>query len=853
VPRRARSPRPRRNARESLLRILELEAKRGFEDAAVAGGLDLFLEANRADLAPLDMPKSYASLSVNKREEWARAARVSVETGPPTGHDDPPPSTPKRTATPPARPAKSAKKPATRPRKKPNAKKTLTGPVTLETSIEELPFITKSNYSRFKRLGVTDLRGLLRMYPTRHLDYSNIGNVIDLVYGEEMSVVVTVTSASAANIGRRGSRGAARISARDDTGIVGITWFGQPYLAQQLRPGTRIVISGKVEAYRDQAQFQNPEYEIIRGDNLTHAGNLLPIYPSTDGMYQRTLRSAARNALDSGLTLLEEHLEPDIRKRNVLPGLRDAVQWMHHPDTMEQWHEARRRLAFDELFINQLAVQRRKREWRERADGVAIEPKHDVLKTFLGTLEFELTDDQDAALKTVLSDISAEVPMGRLLQGEVGSGKTIIAVTALLAAVASGHQGAMLAPTEVLAEQHYLSLRTLFNAGPIAGEQASMLEPDEPESGSQQSHGGDPVMEAQVPGLDSPMRIGLLIGSHTARVKREVQAKIASGEIDIIVGTHAVIQEAVQFKALGLAVVDEQHRFGVEQRAVLGDQRPRPHLLGMSATPIPRTLALTVYGDLDLTTLRQLPGGRKPITTLWARTAGQRSDAHKLVISEVAAGRQAFVVCPLINESEEIRTRSAVEEYEYLSNGPFSDLNVGLLHGRLPLAEKQQVMDRFRAREIDVLVATPVIEVGIDIPNATVMLIEGAERFGLSQLHQLRGRIGRGGYASKCILLSDEPSADARERMGIIERTSDGFDLAEEDLRLRGPGDYIGTRQSGFADLVIASLTDADLLAIARAEAVDIIAEDPGLEDPGHEALGRELDRILSGRVAEFS
>jgi ATP-dependent DNA helicase RecG len=834
-----------------LLRILELEAKRGFEDAAVAGGLDLFLGANRADLAPLNMPESYASLSVKKREEWAREARASVEASPQTEvGNEPSPSPPKRTTNPAARPATSVKKPATRTRKKQASKKTPTGPVTLETSIEDLPFITKTNHSRFRRLGVTDLRGLLRMYPTRHLDYSNIGNVIDLVYGEEMSVVVTVTSASTANIGRRG---AARITARDDTGFVGITWFEQPYLAQQLRPGTRIVISGKVEAYRDQAQFQNPEYEIIRGDNLTHAGNLLPIYPSTDGMYQRTLRTAVRNALDSGLILLEEHLEPDVRKRNVLPGLRDAVQWMHHPGTMEQWHEARRRLAFDELFINQLAVQRRKREWRERADGVTIEPNHDVLMSFLGTLDFELTADQDSALKTVLSDISTEVPMGRLLQGEVGSGKTIVAVTALLAAVASGHQGAMLAPTEVLAEQHYLSLRTLFNAVPIAGEQASMLEPDQPDPGSQQRHGGDPVMEAQVPGLDSPMRIGLLIGSHTARVKREVQAKIASGEIDIIVGSHAVIQESVQFKALGLAVVDEQHRFGVEQRAVLGDQRPRPHLLGMSATPIPRTLALTVYGDLDLTTLRELPGGRKPITTLWARTAGQRSDAHQLVIDEVAAGRQAFVVCPLINESDEIRTRSAVEEYEYLSNGPFSDLKVGLLHGRLPLAAKQQVMDQFRAREIDVLVATPVIEVGIDIPNATVMLIEGAERFGLSQLHQLRGRIGRGGYASKCILLSDEPSADARERMGIIERTSDGFDLAEEDLRLRGPGDYIGTRQSGFADPVIASLTDADLLAMARAEAVDVIAEDPGLEDPGHETLGRELDRILSGRIAEFS
>ena len=349
------------------------------------------------------------------------------------------------------------------------------------------------------------------------------------------------------------------------------------------------------------------------------------------------------------------------------------------------------------------------------------------------------------------------------------------------------------------------------------------------------------------------MRIALLIGSHTPRVKREIHGLISSGEVDIVVGTHAVIQETVEFHGLGLAVVDEQHRFGVEQRAALADQRPRPHLLGMSATPIPRSLALTLYGDLDLTTLRELPGGRKPITTSWARTPDQLAAAHELVISEVAEGRQAFVVCPLINESEEIRTRSAVEEFDFLSAGPFSALRMGLLHGRLPLAEKQHVMDRFREREIDVLVATPVIEVGIDIPNATVMLILGAERFGLSQLHQLRGRIGRGAHASRCILSSDDPSPDARERLGIIERVSDGFDLAEEDLRLRGPGDYIGTRQSGFADLRVATLLDVDLLASARVEATDIIASDPGLAEPEHEALAKELERVIRGRTAEFS
>ena len=833
-----KSRQPRRTAKESLDRILDLEVSRGFKDAAVVGGLDLFLAANRHELSSLALPESYASLTIQKREEWIRSVRGYGPTSPRIVQSETPI---KHTGDSPVSKSKRSTKSRTNPRSP--------GPVTLESSLEDLPFIAKAHYARFKRLGVEDLGSLIRMYPNRHLDYSNIGKVIDLVCGEEMSVVVTITSSTSANIG--GRRGAAKVIGRDDTGFVNVTWFGQPYLAQQLRPGTRIVVSGKVEKYREQLQFQNPEYEIVQGDNLTHAGNLLPIYPSTEGMYQRTLRTAARNALDLGIPLLSEYLDSDLKARNVLLDLQNAVQSMHYPNSMEEWFAARRRLAFDELFVNQLGVQRRKREWRERADGVSITPAYEVLESFLRTLEFKLTQDQDSALYTVLSDISSEVPMGRLLQGEVGSGKTIIAVTALLGAVSCGYQGALLAPTEVLAEQHYLSLQAMFNAVTVSEDQTEMFDPivdsDAPR------HGGDPVVEAKIPGIDSPVRIALLIGSHTQRVKRGLQAQIATGEIDLIVGTHAVIQESVQFEALGLAVVDEQHRFGVEQRAVLGDQHPRPHLLGMSATPIPRTLALTLYGDLDLTTLRQLPGGRKPITTSWARSSDQRRAAYELVINEVDAGRQAFVVCPLINESEEILSRSAMEEFDYLSNGPFNSLRVGLLHGRLPLPEKQHVMDRFRNKEIDVLVATPVIEVGIDIPNASVMLVEGAERFGLSQLHQLRGRIGRGGHASHCVLLSDKPSPDAQERLGIIERTSDGFDLAEEDLRLRGPGDYIGTRQSGFADLLIATLSDVDLLASARAEAIDLIADDPGLTDPGHEKLGKELDRVLKDRVAEFS
>ncbi|MCH8817072.1 MAG: ATP-dependent DNA helicase RecG [Chloroflexi bacterium] len=817
---------PRRTARESLARILDLEAERGFEDAAVTGGLDLFLEANRSDLAAIGMPEpSYASLTAKQREAWAHTARVSAlgepSSRPPAPGPGPPP--PKKRAT--------AKKPATRTRKKVAAKTPPSGPVTFDSPIEDLPFITKAQHARFKRLGVSNLRDLLHHFPHRHLDYSNLGNVIDLVYGEEMSVIVEVVSASTAPIGRRG---AARVTARDETGIVDITWFGQPYLAQQLRPGTRVVISGRVEEYRERAQFQNPEYEVLRGDTLTHAGNLLPIYPSTEGMYQRTLRTAARKALDAGLPLLQEHLDPDIRERMVLPGLREAVEWMHHPDTMEQRETARRRLAFDELFLNQLAVQRRKREWRERAGGVTIRPGPGLLEPFLRSLEFDLTADQSDALKTVLSDIASDVPMGRLLQGEVGSGKTIIAVCALLAAASCGLQGALLAPTEVLAEQHFLSLRSMLDAVPLGGEQASMLpdptENDDPESqDSARRSGGDPVVVARVPGLDSPVRIGLLIGSHTPRVKRDLQRMISTGEIDVIVGTHAVIQEAVHFRNLGLAVVDEQHRFGVEQRAALADQRPRPHLLGMSATPIPRSLALTLYGDLSVSVIDELPPGRLPVRTA-LRDPERREGIFGFVADQVRAGRQAYVVYPLIEDSEKVDLTSAQSGFEALRTEWLADCRVELIHGRLPTEEKVAVMARFAAGEVDVLVSTTVIEVGVDVANATVIVIEHAERFGLAQLHQLRGRVGRGAEEAYCILVAypTEGEGEWRDRLSALCETNDGFVLARKDLEMRGPGEVLGTRQAGIPELRIAHLIkDEDLMQPARSEALRERAADP--------------------------
>jgi len=390
-------------------------------------------------------------------------------------------------------------------------------------------------------------------------------------------------------------------------------------------------------------------------------------------------------------------------------------------------------------------------------------------------------------------------------------------------------------PTEVLAEQHFLSVCGQLGAVGVSGAPAS-------------------VRQAVLPGIEGqPVRIGLLTGSLTGRVKARMHRMLAGGDIDFVIGTHALFQEDVDIPRLALSVVDEQHRFGVEQRAALMKKEPRPHLLGMSATPIPRSLALTLYGDLDLSTLKVLPAGRRAIDTRWMRSSGMRREAYQLVRDEAQKGRQAFVVCPLIDESEEVFARAATVEYERLSAGELTAVRVGLLHGRMKLSEKQDVMEAFRAGDLDVLVATPVIEVGIDIPNATVMLIESADRFGLSQLHQLRGRVGRGPNQSYCLLLSDRPSGDAKARLSIVERTADGFDLAEEDLRLRGPGDYIGKRQSGFAELKIASFADTDLLMAARTEASRLLEHDPALAAPDHAVLAAEVTRAMQGRPVEIS
>ena len=823
---------------QRLHRVLKHERSLGYNDRSVIGGLDGLLDSFSKQVRWLNrLPpreaRRYSSLGPGERQIWIETAlqRLGSATQPhPHAKSVSPISGTTELGTP-------RKQPATRKPRTAAAKKPAPSPpvkLALSTPASELDFVTRATATKLAKTEITTLKDLLWHFPRRHIDYSKPTQIGLLELGQETTVIGHVVRSEQMSIGRSG---AARVLVSDGTGLLSVTFFGQPYLATRLKPGTDIALSGKVGEYRGQAQLESPEHEVFdrRTGTLTHAGNLLPVYPTTEGLAQRTIRNATRSALDVALPLLQETLPADLIGRLAIPGLKKAVSDMHFPASAEDAESARRRLAFDELLLNQLLVLRNRRDWKSRTGSPRIANGNETVAEFLRGLEFELTGDQRGTLKSMLDDMSTGVPMARLLQGEVGSGKTIVALAAILACVANGYRGAFLAPTEVLAEQHFLSTTRQLWA-----EQTPLF----PATVRQSTGSG--VSE-------HPITVGLLTGSQTPSQKSNMHRLIAAGQIDIVIGTHALLQDTVDIPDLALAVVDEQHRFGVEQRAALGQREPRPHMLAMSATPIPRTLALTVYGDLDVSVLKQMPSGRAPLKTIWARDRRERDEAYRLVRSQVAEGRQAFIVCPLIDESEAVPARAAVPEFEQLASGPLSDLRLGLLHGRMPIAEKQLAMEKFRNGETQVLVATPVIEVGVDVPNATVMLIESADRFGLSQLHQLRGRVGRGGHAGTCYLLSDNPSEDAIVRLRTVEATSDGFELADKDLEMRGPGEYTGTKQSGWALMRIATPADLDLIEICRAEAGKLLAADPELVAPEHLLLAKELEIFAEGRPAELS
>jgi ATP-dependent DNA helicase RecG len=600
----------------------------------------------------------------------------------------------------------------------------------------------------------------------------------------------------------------------DGTGEIEMTWFN-PYIERRLHLGHAFTFSGKIDSYRGHFLMRNPEFEPLDRQQI-HTGRLVPTYPLTEGITVHWLRETMRKAVEAWAADVPDFLPDAVRQRADLMSLADALAQIHFPDNPELLRAAHRRLSFDELFLLQLGVLAARHSFRDQP-GRSLRADEQVLEPFVGRLPFAMTGAQRRVLGDIAADLAAAKPMSRLLQGDVGSGKTAVAAAALWVAVANGAQGAILAPTEILAEQHARSFGRMF---------ADLTHPT----------------------LDRPVRVALFTGqAPRGRAEREAMlADLAEGHIDIAVGTHALIQGNIAFHDLGVAVVDEQHRFGVEQRASLRGKGAQPHMLVMSATPIPRTLALTLYGDLDVSVIDEMPAGRTPIKTKWL-ASNQRERAYAFIRRQVAEGRQAFIVYPLVEESERTDAKAAVAEHGRLQDTIFPDLRVGLLHGRLRSDEKDAVMRAFGDGELHVLVATSVVEVGIDVPNASVILIEGAERFGLAQLHQFRGRVGRGEHPSYCLLLSDAAEGEGVKRLEALETNTDGFALAQIDLELRGPGDFFGTRQSGLPPLRTAQLTDLRTLETARTAAQQLFATDPYLSAPQHRALAAQVAAFWRG------
>jgi ATP-dependent DNA helicase RecG len=649
------------------------------------------------------------------------------------------------------------------------------------------------------RLGAETVGQLLYTFPRRYDDYTQLKPINRLVYNEAVTVIGTIWETRA----RRGrDHRLVQSIINDGTGSIQATWFNQPWLADKLKAGMQVVLSGTVDQYLGRPVLMNPEWEPLEMEPL-RTRRIVPVYPLTKGLAANRMRELMRRAVNEWAPKVPEILPEAIRQRHNLFDLTRAIQQAHFPDSQQSLHQARRRLIFDELFLLQLGMVGFKREWQS-VPGLALDIDHEALSAFVASLPYELTAAQKRVISEIAADMASNVPMNRLLQGDVGAGKTVVAAAAMILAVRAGYQAALMAPTEILAEQHHRGL-------------------------------SDMLAQAGV-------EVHLLTGSTPAAERAAVYDSVASGVAQVVVGTHALIQEGLSFRRLALAVVDEQHRFGVDQRAMLrekgtvssnGDERPNPHMLVMSATPIPRTLALSLYGDLDLSLLDEMPPGRQAIDTHWLRP-GERERAYAFVRGQVGEGRQAFIICPLVEESEKIDAKAAVAEYERLQGEVFPDLKLGLLHGRLKSDEKEAAMRAFYRGDTDILVATSVIEVGIDVPNSTIMLIEGADRFGLAQLHQFRGRVGRGEHKSYCLLLADSVSPEAEERLSALEQTNDGFLLAEKDLEIRGPGEFLGRRQSGLPALQLASLMDMEMLSRAREEALALIEGDPDLKQAEH-------------------
>lgn len=680
--------------------------------------------------------------------------------------------------------------------------------------------------SKFQIRSVQDL---LQHYPRRHLDFSETKAIREVGAGDEVTVIGEVRKVQFPPPVNKFKKVPLKVVISDGTSKLSIAFFNQPWRAKQLKVGTLIAAKGKVTKFKGASQMTNPMIDVIK--DAGEAIRIVPQYPATADIHTALLRRLIKDALES-FSPLEDPLPAAMLIRHRLSERTWAMARFHFPEEMSDKVLARKRLVFDELFTLQVGLAYRKRRIERETVGIAHKVESELAGQFIRGLPFEITSAQQRAIQEIERDMARGIPMNRLLQGEVGSGKTVVALYAALLAVQGGYQAAIMAPTEVLANQHYLTITQLM--------------------GSLDDGGAN---RGQLGFFGGPEAVLLTAGVPAAR-KRQALQRIADGSAGIVVGTHALIQEPVQFANLGMAVIDEQHRFGVHQRIALREKTSgmaTPDVLIMTATPIPRTLALTLYGDLDVSVLDELPKGRRPITTRVLEEV-ERNQAYDLVREQVAAGRQAYVITPLVDESDKLEVKSAEAEAERLSTKVFPDLRVGMMHGRLRPSKKEAVMESFRSGDIDVLISTTVVEVGVDVPNATVMLIEDADRFGLSQLHQLRGRIGRGEHASTCLLLAgsldpdDDQRAQAKERLSAVAGTNDGFELANKDLELRGTGTIMGARQAGFSDLRLTHLLrDIEVLKAAREEAFALVDEDNDLTR--HPLIRLEMEGRFADRL----
>jgi ATP-dependent DNA helicase RecG len=672
---------------------------------------------------------------------------------------------------------------------------------TLLSPIQYLKGIGPKRAAKFSKLGINSIEDLLYYFPRRYEDRTKFASIKNLQDGQPQTIKAEVIAGGQRNSWRRRSFSITEALVKDDSARISCVWFNRPYLRNYLKPGVKLILHGKPELRPNGLQMNNPEFEIIsEEDELLSAGRIVPVYSLPEGFSQRYFRRLVKQLLDEHLSQVIDCLVYDIRQRNSLLNLAQSLLNIHFPEDLNIQKQAYERLAFEEFFLFQIPLVLRKLKKKEKK-GIAQKVNGELLEKFLKRMPFVLTNSQIKVVEEIKKDMAKPTAMQRLLQGDVGSGKTVVAVIAAVIANQGGYQAAFMVPTEILAKQHFEKIRVQIKE----------------------------------------LKIGLLVSSIDKKEKQRICQELKDGKINILIGTHALLEEGVQFKNLGLVVIDEQHKFGVGQRALLPQKGINPDCLIMTATPIPRTLAITIYGDLDVSIINELPPGRQPIKTMHF-IKKQRLRAYDLVKLELRQGNQAYIVYPVIEESYALDMEGAKEMYQQLSLGVFKEFKLGLIHGKLKQQEQDEIMLKFRNKELDVLVSTTVLEVGIDNPNATCMVVEEAQRFGLSQLHQLRGRVGRGEKQSFCLLISDAQGQEALARIQAMVQYSDGFKIAEEDLKIRGPGEFFGSRQHGLTELKIGDpLAQMQLLKRAREEAIKLLEHDLHLEMRQNAALREKL------------